>query len=293
MMLLNCLMILLLAGMCAGKTAIQGRVGKTLLETIDSVLFFNSLYFAASMLFMLAVVGFTGGTISAPTIIYGCLFGLISVLYQFASTSAMRYGPVSLTVLIMNMSCLIPILAGFTFWKEKPSFWFFPGLALMLSSLVLSADLKNVQIPCPKRWFAFVTLAFAANGSLNVIQKLHQASSANQERSAFVMLAYMVAALVAFLTALFLSKDRCIPKQLVQRNVFVKSCAIGVLLCLYQQLCLVMAHRMPGSIMYPMLSGTTLMACTLVGVVYFHDPFGFKQKLCVVCGIGAVVFLSL
>lgn len=292
-MLASSLMILVLAGMCAAKTAIQGRIGKALLPTVGSVLFFNSIYFGVSMLCMLSMVLFTGSGISTPTVVYGCLFGLNSVLFQFASTSAMRYGPVSLTVLIVNLSCAIPILVGIAVWKEKPSPWFFPGLALMLTALILSADLKDVRIPHPKRWVIFVAMAFLSNGVLTVIQKLHQFTPVNQERSAFVMVAYLVAALVAFAGALLLSRDRSVLRPLVKPNVLVRSAAVGVLLCVYQQLCLVMAHRMPGSVMYPMLSGMTLVACTLVGIVCFRDPLSNKQKLCVVCGIGAVVFLGL
>ncbi|MBR2079538.1 MAG: MFS transporter [Clostridia bacterium] len=112
-MLFNTFMILVLAGMCAGKTIVQGRVGKDLLSTTGSVLFFNGVYFAVAMLFMLVLVLISGSTISAPTVLYGCVFGVVSVLFQFSATSAMRYGPVSLSVLIVNLSCALPIIVGY------------------------------------------------------------------------------------------------------------------------------------------------------------------------------------
>lgn len=292
-MLFNLFMILILAGMCAGKTIVQGRIGKDLLSTTGAVLFFNGVYFAVAGLCMLAAVLFSGSTVSAQTLVYGSLFGLISVLFQFASTSAMRYGPVSLTVLIVNLSCAIPICVGIEFWQEEPTPWFFLGIALMLAALILSADFMDLRIPHPKRWALFVALAFFASGALNVIQKLHQFTPASQERSAFVMVAYILAAAVALTGALRVSRDRKVLRPLIRHNVLLKTAVVGIILCLYQKLCLVMAHRMPGSVMYPTLSGMTLVACTLVGVICFKDPFSLKQKLCVVSGIGAVIFLSM
>lgn len=292
-MLFNLFMIMILAGMCAGKTILQGRIGKDLLSTTGAVLFFNGVYFAVAALCMLAAVLLSGSTVSWQTVMYGSLFGLISVLFQFASTSAMRYGPVSLTVLIVNLSCAIPICVGIVFWQEEPTPWFFLGLALMLTALILSADFKDLHIPHPKRWALFVAMAFFASGTLNVIQKRHQFTPASQERSAFVMVAYILAAVVALTGALVSSRDRKVLQPLVAPKVLVKTAMVGIILCLYQELCLVMAHRMPGSVMYPTLAGMTLVACTLVGVVCFQDPFSTKQKLCVASGIGAVIFLSL
>ena len=292
-MLFNTFMILVLAGMCAGKTIVQGRVGKDLLSTTGSVLFFNGVYFAVAMLFMLVLVLISGSTISAPTIVYGCAFGMVSVLFQFSATSAMRYGPVSLSVLIANLSCALPIIVGIVAWQETPSFWFFPGIVFMVAALVFSADFKDLHIPHPKKWLAFVAMAFFASGTLNVIQKLHQFTPASEERSAFVMIAYLVSTVVAMGASLLCTKDKTTLAPLVKPNILWKTAIVGLILCSYQQLCLVMAHRMPGSVMYPMLSGMTLVACTLVGVILFRDPFGIKQKLCVICGVGAVVFLSL
>lgn len=292
-MLFNCFMILLLACMCAGKTAIQGRIGKDLLTGTGTVLFFNGLYFIASTLCMLLQVILTSSNISSITVLYGSLFGLISVLFQFGSTSAMKYGPVSLSVLIINLGCALPILAGLVFWDETPTVWFYPGIVLMVAALFLSTDLKDLHIPHPARWIASVAVAFFANGALNILQKLHSFTPVCDERSGFVMVAYLVASLVAFSCAFLLKKERRTLRPLLHFDVLVKSAIVGVLLCSYQQLCLVMAHRMPSSVMYPMLSGMTLVACTLVGVVCFRDLLSGKQKLSVFCGIGAVIFLSL
>lgn len=292
-MLFNCFMLLILAGMCAGKTILQGRIGKDLLSTTGAVLLFNGGYFTAAALCMLVAALLTSSPVSWQTVMYGGLFGLVSVLFQFASTSAMRYGPVSLTVLIVNLSCAIPICVGIVFWQEEPTPWFFLGIALMLAALILSADFKDLHIPHPKRWALFVALAFFASGTLNIIQKLHQFTPASQERSAFVMVAYALAAVVALVGAWALPGDRGALRPLAAPKVLLKTAAVGVILCLYQELCLAMAYRMPGSVMYPMLGGMTLVACTLVGVVCFKDPFSTKQKLCVASGIGAVIFLSL
>lgn len=292
-MVFNTFMILVLAGMCAAKTVVQGRIGKDLLSTTGSVLFFNGIYFAAAMLCTLPGILTDRSSIAVPTVTYGALFGLISVLFQFSATSGMRYGPVSLTVLIVNLSCSIPIIVGILVWHEKPSPWFFPGLILMVIALVLGSDLKDLHIPSPHRWAGFVALAFICSGSLNVIQKLHQFTSASSQRSWFVMTAYLVSTVIAVLSALAFSRDRSILRQLLEKKTLGLTVIVGIILCAYQQLCLFMAHRMPGSVMYPMLSGMTLVACTLVGVICFKDPFRIKQKLCVFSGIGAVILLSL
>ena len=290
---INFLLILLLAGFCAAKTVFQGRIGKDVLSTSAAVLLFNSGYFLVAAVCMAADHSISGSNISRETVLYGALFGLVSVLFQFASTCAMRYGPVSLTALIVNLSCAIPIIVGIAVWRETPSPWFFPGLALVLAALILSADLHDLHIPQPKRWFVFVALAFCCSGILNIIQKLHQFTPAAQERSAFVMVAYALSTLVALGASVALAKQRRFPRQIWKLNLLLPTAMVGVILCLYQKLCLVMASRMGGSVLYPMLNGMTLVACTLVGVLLFQDPFRRRQKLCVLCGIGAVVLLSL
>jgi len=289
----NFLLVLLLAGFCAAKTVFQGKIGKDVLSTSAAVLLFNSGYFLVAALCMAVDHFVDGSTISRETVFYGALFGVVSVLFQFASTCAMRYGPVSLTVLIVNLSCAIPIIVGIAVWKETPSPWFFPGLALMLAALIFSSDLHDLHIPQPKRWFLFVALAFCCSGVLNIIQKLHQFTPAAKERSAFVMVAYALSTMVALGASAVLAKQYRFPRHMWKLNLLLPTAVVGVILCLYQKLCLVMASRMGGSVLYPMLNGMTLVACTLVGVLLFKDPFRHRQKLCVLCGIGAVVLLSI
>lgn len=93
--------------------------------------------------------------------------------------------------------------------------------------------------------------------------------------------------------AWFTSKDHSRLRPLLKPRILGLTASVGVILSVYQQLCLVMAHRMSGSVFYPTLSGMTLVACTLVGVICFRDPFKKKQQLCVLSGICAVIFLSL
>lgn len=292
-MLFHLFMILFLAGLCGAKTIVQGNVGRSLLETTGAVLFFNGIYFTAAMLCALPGALRQGGSVSGPTVWYACLFGLISVLFQFGATSGMRTGPVSLTVMLVNLSCSLPIIAGLALWRETPSPWFFPGLTLMAVTLVFSADLKDLRIPAPGRWVFFVLLTFFCSGSLNIVQKLHQFTSASGERGSFVMISSLVSTVSAFTGSLLASKDRSVLKPLLKPRTLCLSASVGLILSVYQQLCLYMAHRMPASIFYPALSGMTLTVCTLVGVVCFRDPFGKKQKLCILCGILSVIFLSI
>lgn len=113
----------------------------------------------------------------------------------------MSCGNVSLTVLIVNLSMIIPIFVSVVFYKETIGVLRLLGICLMVAALCLNVNKeKSVEY---KKWFLFCLFASLANGALAVCQQIFGKTEWKGETHSFIAWSYIIATVVSMLLYLF------------------------------------------------------------------------------------------
>jgi len=132
------LVIFILCLLATTKVTLQGFFAKKNVTAFSDGIFFNGLIFLFSALLFLK----NALIIQLTIVVFGCIFGFLTVLFQLCYIKAMTYGNVSLTVLIVNLSMVIPVTVAVVFYNEPMGTLRFVGILLTTLSLILNIN-KN------------------------------------------------------------------------------------------------------------------------------------------------------
>lgn len=240
-----------------------------------SLYLFNICMTSAALLFFFVV---SGGklTFHIPTILFGVAFGICYGTAFLFNLLAIRNGPMSLTVLIVSYSLIIPALYGVVFLHEAVKLSIVVGIGLLLISLLL-VNKKSDKIVITKRWALYAFLAFLGNGGCSTVQKCHQVTYPASYQSE-LMISALLLALVLFCVLFFTCGEK--PSG--------KNASKGLYFSLLSGLCngavnlsvMVLSETMPAVVLFPVISGGGII------VTYFTARFLFKEHLSVFQKVG-------
>lgn len=165
--------------------------------SLSDGLFFNGIiFFFSSLMFLNKIFDF-----NIFVVCFSCVFGILTVIFQLCYIKAMSCGNVSLTVLIVNLSMIIPIFVSVVFYKETIGVLRLLGICLMVAALCLNVNKeKSVEY---KKWFLFCLFASLANGALAVCQQIFGKTEWKGETHSFIAWSYIIATVVSMLLYLF------------------------------------------------------------------------------------------
>lgn len=198
------------------------------------------------------------------------------------------------TLFLMTGGMVVPYLWGVLFLDEPFSLMRTLGLALIIFAVALSnvGGEKNK----PTKLLLCVAV-FVLNGFIGVISKLHQIEAVAEHVSAieFVMLAGIfkfVLSGLAFAVLRTRSRGTGTKFRLPVGKVlpiFLASALAGGLAYVFQ---LMGASNLPASVLYPFLTGGTMVFSTLMGIVAFREKVSKPLWIGVgLCFVGTLLFL--
>ena len=211
-----------------------------------------------------------------PTLFFGLGFGICYGTAFLFNLLAIRNGPVSLTVLIISYSLIVPALYGVLFLHEAVKFSILAGILLLFLSLFL-VNKKSDKIAVTKKWALYAFLAFLGNGGCSTIQKCHQAAYPGVYQSE-LMISALLPTLILFCILFAGSKEKPTLKE--AKKGFYFSLITGVCNGTVNLLVMFLSSRMPAVILFPIISGGGII------VTYFTARFLFKENLSVIQKIG-------
>lgn len=206
------------------------------------------------------------------------------------STAALLCGSISLTALICQYALLIPAFYGIVFLSEKADFMLVIGLVLLAASLLLTNLSGKREKKTSLRWLFFVTIAFLGNGLCSTFQKAQQRAFSGQYKSEYMIIALFVTFL--FLVGMAFLRERKAVSLALTKGGLLGACC-GVCNGLVNYLILVLATRMPASVMFPIVAAGGVAVTAFVAVVYYRERLSAKQWVGVALGITAIVLLNI
>ena len=237
------------------------------------------------------------GTPSLFTLLLGALFGALTALQGVMSLTSLRHGPMSYTAVIVSFSTLMPALSGVLFFEEKAGWVQAVGIGLMLVSFLLAVKTGKEEKKVNFTWLLFCTITFLATGSIGILQKVHQNTVYKGESDEFLIVSFIVSALLCALFALFWrdkkanERDKTPLKQKKRWLFPLLMIVSGVTVALNNRFNLYLSGVMDSALFFPVINCGGLVLSSLAAAVLFRERLTPRQWLGVAIGILSVVFL--
>lgn len=288
------LIVFLLALLACVKVTFQGKACRKYVSSSGENVFFNALLFFSIALFTFLFFGIekVGISVLAPAF----ATGLCMVLFQCGYSLALTCGPVSVTVLIVNLNILITTVVSIIMFKEKVYLTQIFGIAFLLGAMFLCVNKDERGAKKTKKWILYTLTAFFASGISSSIQKIFGASAVKNSNSSFLFYVYLFGAVM--LSAVYTAggiknKESREKGKKKYGGILFYTALIGIVLCIYQQIYMYATGVIDGIFMFPAYSGMQSLMMSFIGVLFFKDRLSARQKASVLCGIVSVVLMNI
>lgn len=273
----------------AAKVTVQSFFGKKSIKTAADSIAFNGLVFG-----FIALIsgGFLIGGCALPTVIFGALFGIGSVCFQFAYTRALSTGPVSLTVMLCGLANVVPTLFSVIVYHDECGPLKVAGILLSLAALMLNVKKYGDQ-KVGKRWLFYAILTFMVNALVTIDMKVFSTGYHNGEYFPFVAVAYITAAAASLVILFVMKRDGAALSFSLRGKVWGYAFFVALFLGCFQALNTYASGMINGVLYYPALNGGCTALLTLSGVLLFKERLSARAWSSIAIGIAAIVLLSL
>lgn len=291
-------MMVLAAFLLATDFALNKLYQKLYSAAPEKSLLFNCLLGLITALFFFVLNKFTLHITTYSLIIAG-LSGSLVMAYNIIGFRLMKMGTMSVyTVFLMAGGMLLPYGFGLIFLNERFEITKALGTALILFGVILSGYQIERDKKTNAKQIGLCLAVFIINGIISVLSKLHQSGTVYPKVTSieFVILSGMIKFVLSGLLLLIYYKKSHIPKESPkQANL---RCAIPII-CgsalaggTSYMLQLLGAESLPASMMYPFITGGSIIFSAIAGAVIYKEKLMSKTIVSIaVCFLGTLLFL--
>jgi drug/metabolite transporter (DMT)-like permease len=282
-------LLLTLSALATAKVSVQSSASRRILKDHKDVVFFNAgVFMVVAALFLFKVIG-----CSASVWLFATAFAFLTVAFQLFYTEALSVGNVSLTVMTVNLSMIIPVLVSYFCYNEKLSIYRIIGIILTITTIVCVAEKNGSKIN--KKWLILTVLASLSNGTTGVTQKIFNTSVYAVEREAFISSSYILAfglTLIIYFVVCLSNKKKEEKTTKINPRVFIYIALVGGILAGFQWLNNYALTIIDGTFFFPVYSGGSIILSSLVGVMIFKDKLTKKQLFGIILGVVSIVLMN-
>lgn len=266
------------------QNCLLNNVCKKDLQTSDHVYRFNMISYMVCII-LFGIAAFTNG-FSLFTVGMGVLFGVVTAFSNYYKMLSLSNGPMHITLLITTSSMIIPTLSGI-FFGERFSLPRICIVAVLIFFIYLSLEKKR-GAHFNKHWLLFCSLAFIFQGSIGVLQKIHQSSAHKGETGSFLFIAFICSLVYSHLRA---KKSFGELHFTAKHLTFAFVCGI----CTFGMnfLNLKLSGLLPSQLFFPVVNGSAIILSSGISILFFKERLSKKQTLGLCGGILALIALCL
>ncbi len=283
-------LVLIATVLLAFDFALQKTYQRTEGATLASGLKFNAVSGVLKAIIFFALSGFSL-EFSVFSILLALLMAIVNVAYVLIGFQVLkRSGMAIYSIFLMCGGMLLPYFYGVLFLNETINVFRVVGVLIILVAILLSNKTKQgidttVILCC--------LAVFLLNGCVSIISKAHQINEAFSPVSSasFVMYAGLFKALVSLAVLPFAKSQKQAPFFSKKTTLLVigASALIGGVSYLFQ---LIGAKELPATVLYPLVTGGSIIFSTLSGIVFFKEKVSVYQIISIVlCFAGTFLFL--
>lgn len=216
---------------------------------------------------------------------------LCAMTYSIIGFQILKSGGMALySIFLMLGGMLLPYLFGVLFLEEALTLWRIIGVVLIIAAVICSGKTKYAF---PMGVYLLCGAVFLLNGGVSIISKCHQISTAFPPVSstAFVMYSGITKFVLSGAALLFCKKEgRSLSFTAKSAGLAILgSAVIGGVSYMLQ---LIGAKELPATVLYPIVTGGSIVFSALAGKVFFKEKLSVYQIISIVlCFIGTLLFL--
>lgn len=291
------LMIVLAVILLAGDFAVNKLYQKRYGTSLETGLKFNALMGLFTAIIFFAINGFKF-EFSAFSVLMAGIVALSIMSYNILGFRVLKSGSMAFyTLFLMCGGMFVPYVWGVLFLHEKLSLMHLAGLILIISAIALTANDKKMP---GKRILALCVIIFFLNGISSVAAKMHQIEKTYFciTETEFVIatgIAKFIIAAIAYMIVKIGKKDKNADK--CNKSGFAWGVLLIVLSTLLSGLSYILqlngAKNLPATVLYPLITGGTIIFSSLTGIIFFKEQISKKLILSIIiCFAGTCMFLQ-
>ena len=229
---------------------------------------------------------------NANVLWYSALFALCYTVCNIGIINALKYGPATLTSLLIGLSLLVTTIWGFIFWDAKVTVPVVIGLILVVCAITLCLYTKEKDDKTISwKWLFYVALAFLGNAGCTIVQRTQQVQYNGQHGKMLMLFATGFSALAYMFV--YLKSDKSDTPSMLKTSWWTPICA-GVCNLILNVLVMLMALTdLSPSLIYPVIGVGGLAVVTIFSLLVFKEKMRWWQWLGVAVGAVATVLLSI
>lgn len=256
-------------------------------STKSSMIFSTCTGFASGIIpLVYAAISHEKITATPYSLFMAFLIGVFCCTYMSIGLKVMGLGSLSVfTMFLMLGGMLLPYLFGVIWLKEPVSAARIIGVILLAASLVFPVMARKESGKSGALFLILCLSVFLLNGGIGIVSKLHQVSEtyAKSGTASFSFLSNAAnGTLSGILLIITLIKEKKKGAETETESHSpakkVKILPVVVVLAAYA-LCngisytlqLLSAGKVPASVMYPMMTGGSVVLTAVAGLVFFHE----------------------
>ncbi len=225
------------------------------------------------------------------TCVYAVVYGLLLILAQWFYTGALAKGNTALCSTVYSLGFVLPTLSGTLLWAEPFSIADLFGVIFAMAAVVTSGIKSDKKKQKGKtHYFIPLVIAMLASGGLGIVQKLQQKSAFAEQKSLFLIIAFVIASGVSLIFALTTKKDKSTAAE--PRGLVVAAC-VGLFFGSCNLLNTTLAGMLDSAIFFPTLNIGVILLSLFSGALFFRERISKKEILILGLGTTAILLLNL
>ena len=249
--------------------------------------FYALLMSLSALVFFVVQSGFTLD-FNMNTLPYSIGFALAYSSALAGSFFAIKYGSLSITVLVISYSLVIPTLYGIFGFGDNVSVVCVIGLVLLLISLFLinkTEDRTKINL----KWIVSSMIAFVGNGMCSLIQKLQQSAFDGEYKSEFMIFALFMSSVFLFIFSVIHRENMKTDLRLALPLAVGGGVANGVT----NYLVMMLTGLLPSVVLFPTISAGGIVMAFFLAFFLYKERLTKVQLIGYVAGIVSVILLNL
>lgn len=280
------LLLLVVILLSAAQNTVQKQYNKKT-KTPNTFLFAACSAFCAFIFYIVSIgtsfrfdMGFLG---------YSAAFALCFCASVIGHFLAIKWGSMSLTMLIQSYSLLIPTTYGIVFLNEKLSPTGISGIILLMISIFMVVNRKDKAVFSIK-WFISMFMAFLGGGMCSTVQKMQQLAFGGDYKQEFMAVAMLIS-IVILLTASAFKKENG------GKTAFFASIGFGAMNGVANGIVnltvMVLTGMVANSILFPSVSAGGIVAGFVIATLIYKEKLKPVQIIGYIIGVLSIILLNI
>lgn len=230
--------------------------------------------------------------IAISTVIYAIIYALLLIFAQWFYTAALADGNTGVCSTVYSMGFIFPTLSGAILWSESFSVIDALGILSAVSAIAVSGLRHGPGANCKKSYyFVPLIIAMLSSGGLGILQKIQQKSAYAEQKSIFLLIAFLLAAAISF-TIAPAAKKHADSEPVSKKKIAVAS-SVGIFFGCCNLLNTTLAGLLPSAIFFPTLNIGSIFLSMLCGIILFKEKISKKEIAVLILGVISIVLLNI